>query len=99
MNILPDSMHSDKTLSQMLKMGQSILMGITKFSDLTRQEFARTYLNLNFNSMALLNLKPITVKISNEAPEAFDWRRQGVVSDIKDQGSCGSCWAFVQLLI
>ena len=68
--------------------------GITKFSDLTRQEFARTYLNLNFNSMALLNLKPVTVKISNEAPEAFDWRNQGAVSDIKDQGSCGSCWAF-----
>ena len=68
--------------------------GITKFSDLTHQEFARTYLNLNFNSMALLNLKPVTVKISNEAPEAFDWRSQGAVSDIKDQGSCGSCWAF-----
>ena len=68
--------------------------GITKFSDLTRQEFARKYLNLNFNSMALLNLKPVTVKISNEAPEAFDWRSQGAVSDIKDQGSCGSCWAF-----
>ena len=68
--------------------------GITKFSDLTRQEFARTYLNLNFNSMALLNLKPVTVKISNEAPEAFDWRSQGAVSDIKDQGSCGSYWAF-----
>lgn len=28
------------------------------------------------------------------APSTIDWRSRNVVTSIKNQGSCGCCWAF-----
>lgn len=73
----------------------SYSVGINKFADLTTEEFRRTYLNLDISLLnTLMNTLPRNENIKADAPEEHDWSQKGTVGPVKDQGSCGSCWAF-----
>jgi len=68
-------------------------MGITKFSDLTKEEFKAQYLTLKTpNGLCLPSTK--FLKSVETIPSELDWRTKGGVSPIKNQLQCGSTWAF-----
>jgi len=77
----------------MAEQGDAVHSHLSPFADITPAEFARRNGLLSVGQETKGRVAAPNLDVG-DLPVSFDWREKGAVNFIKDQATCGSCWAF-----
>ncbi|XP_058019624.1 procathepsin L-like [Ahaetulla prasina] len=69
-------------------------LGMNHFGDLTNEELDKRLHCLLSDKVNKVKGIPFKPSENPDIPDHVDWRIEGGVTKIKDQGECGSCWSF-----
>uniref|UniRef100_A0A0A9AQG0 Uncharacterized protein n=1 Tax=Arundo donax TaxID=35708 RepID=A0A0A9AQG0_ARUDO len=83
-----------KHIDEINKKVSSYWLGLNEFADLTHDEFKAAYLGLRPSRDGSSGSFRYGGVSADDVPKAVDWRDKGAVTEGKNQGQCGSCWAF-----
>jgi len=73
--------------------GHEFTLAINELSDLSEEEYQKIYLSGLRVPKGPSNAT-MYVPTSDAIPNAIDWRSKGMVTGVKNQGQCGSCYSF-----
>ncbi|KAG5247058.1 senescence-specific cysteine protease SAG [Salix suchowensis] len=68
-------------------------LGVNKFADLTNEEFRAMHHGYRSKPSKVVS-SSFRYENLSAMPPSMDWRKAGAVTPVKDQGTCGCCWAF-----
>jgi len=69
-------------------------LAMNSYGDMPNDEFVAKYNHYHYVKRDYIRQKNTKIFHTTAVPASVDWVAAGKVNPIKDQGQCGSCWAF-----